>query len=299
MKAQILHDVDPAKYHADDLGVDRPTLSASIAHVLETCSPLHAHAKHPRLGGLVREPKDWHDHGSLSHRLLLGRGAEVEVVEAPDWRTKAAREARDAAREAGKIPVLEADYLAAEATSEELRARFADRGVELDGESEVVALWEEPSDQGGPVACRGMLDHLKAGGGKAVIYDLKSCRSAHPDACRRSADSYGYAIQEAAYRSALELAMPHMTGRVDFVFVFYELEPPYAVTPVRLAGAFRELGERRWRRAVGTWARCLREGRWPGYADDGVVSLEPPPWALNRDLEKNAAAGEAALMGDG
>lgn len=258
-----------------------PALSASIAHVLDSASPLHAWTMHPKLGGVPRAPTKSLDSGSLSHALLLGAGKDVEIIEADDYRTKAAQAARDDARKAGKVPVLVADYEAARKVAETLRARFADVGVTLRGEKEPTALWTETASNGNKVQCRGMFDHLEL----PIIHDLKSIRSANPLVCRRHVESYGYAIQRAAYVSAVERIKPEFTGRVDFVFVFYELEPPYAVTPIRLSGAFRELGERAWRRSVDRWEECLRTNKWPAYTA-GVMDLEPSPWALSKDMDR-------------
>lgn len=286
--ANGFHRVSTSDYLADRC-CDGPTLSASIAHVLDRQSPLHAYARHPRLGGAVPKERAAYDTGSLMHALLLGQGKEVVVIAADDWRTKAAKEQRDQARARGFLPVLEADYEAAKATAERLDQRFAEHGIELrNGDSEITALWTETTREGAQVQCRGMLDHLQMNVYQAMIRDLKSCRSAHPEACQRHVDAYGYAIQRAAYVSAVEHLRPELAGRVDFVFLFFELEEPFAIYPARLSGEFRALGERRWRRAVDTWKRCLRENRWPGYAD-GIAEIAPPPWAMKSDVDRQVA----------
>jgi hypothetical protein len=47
-------------------------------------------------------------------------------------------------------------------------------------------------------------------------------------------------------------------------------------------GIFRELGERRWIRAVTEWARCTAENRWPSYGTT-VNPITAPTWALARE----------------
>lgn len=287
--ALLLRDMSESEYHSDPC--ETPSLSASIANVLHTQSPLHAYHLHPRLGGHRRPPTASMDAGSLAHLLLLGTGSKVEVIVADDWRTKAAKAARDEARAAGKIPVLVEDHDQAAATADALRARFDEHGIKLYGQSEVSVFWRE-----GSVQCRGRIDHvngLEPDRNLIQVLDLKSIKSADPDTCRRHIDTYGYAIQQAAYTRALAQLCPWASGRIDFVFVFFELEPPHAVTPLRLSGAFFELGERRWERAVRTWERCLSTGVWPGY-EDGVGVVEPPPWAMARDMERQIQEGEAA-----
>ncbi|HET9797291.1 MAG TPA: PD-(D/E)XK nuclease-like domain-containing protein [Gemmatimonadaceae bacterium] len=275
--------ISAEEYFADPCKV--PALSSSIANILERQSPLHAWSAHPKLGGISRAPTKSLENGSLSHALLLDAGKGIEVIDAKDYRTKIAQEKRDAAREAGLVPVLEHEYKAATSVARTLRERFASVGISLDGDKELAALWTETARNGAEVQCRGMMDHLKL----PVIYDLKSIRSANPEVCRRHVESYGYALQRAAYVSAVERILPEFAGRVDFVFVFYELEPPYAVTPIRLSGAFRELGERSWRRAVDRWEECLRTNTWPGYATS-ILDLEPSEWALSKDMDRQIAA---------
>lgn len=288
IRNEILH-LSADDYHADPAP---PSLSASIAHVLVKQSPAHAHSRHPRLGGVMPAPTRSMDRGTLAHALILGAGKEIAIVEGyDDYRSPKAREARDMAISQGKIPVLAEEYDDASFTARALRGKFASRfGIEFSGESEIVALWGEAVG-GAEVQCRAMMDHIAL----PRVYDLKSCRSAHPDACQRHAEDYGYAIQRAAYVSAIEHLRPEWAGRVDFIFVFYELEPPFEVTPLRMAGPFRELGERRWRRAVATWERCLRTNTWPGYAD-GIIDLEPPPWALAKDLDQEMAAARSTWL---
>lgn len=271
------------EYFADPCAT--PSLSASIAGVLEAQSPLHAWTRHPRLGGISRPTTKSLENGSLSHALLLDAGKGVQVIDAADYRTNVAKDAREAARKAGLIPVLKKDFDAASKVAGILRQRFLELGISLDGEREITALWTEIASNGATVQCRGMLDHLKL----PRIHDIKSIRSAKPDVCRRHAESYGYAIQRAAYVSALEKIHPELAGRIDFVFVFFELEPPYAVTPVRLSGAFREVGERAWRRAVDRWEECLRTNKWPAYVSE-IIDLEPSEWALSKDMNKQISA---------
>lgn len=277
-RARIL-DVTEDEYHADPCAA--PSLSASIATLLVDRSPLHAWQAHPKLGGVRRAPTAAMDRGTLIHKLLLGKGAEAAIIDAPDYRTKKAQQQRDDARGVGKAPVLASLYSDALATAGVLLKRLADFDVTLGGESEVVVTWEEDSPHG-PVTCRGMFDHLEGD----VIYDLKTSRSAHPRACSRHVVEYGYDVQHAAYLSALEALRPELQGRAVFVHLFVELEPPFGVYPCRLDGVLREYGERRWGRAVETWAKCLATNEWPGYSP-GIEWLAAPSWLLARMQEED------------
>lgn len=273
----MLHEMTPAEYHADPCA--KPSLSASIANVLCERSPLHAWHVHPKLGGRPCESTKEMNEGSLIHRLMLGVGTGVEVIAADNFKTKLAREARDAAIEAGLVPVLERELHRLQRVADTLTARLREEyGIVLSGQKEVVVTWREMA-LSGDVECRGMLDHWDS----PLIDDLKRISSADPDTIAKHVVKYGYAIQEAAYRRGIEQTFPELAGRVRFRFIFFETREPYAITPVELAGSAREFGEARWRRAVETWAQCLSENHWPAYTD-GVLRIEAPAWALAKEM---------------
>lgn len=278
------HRIDAATYHADPC--ERPSLSSTIARVLVGQSPLHAYSMHPRLGGKARAATRSMNFGTLVHALVLGQGVLVEVIHADDWRTKAAREARDEAREAGRIPILADEFEPAQKCADATLAAMAKHGIALTGESELAAIWEEHHDEGASVLCRGMMDHWVEK--TATIYDLKTTESANPKDLASKFIRFGYDIQRAAYVSAVETLHPALRGRVRFVFVFVETEPPFDVVPVIAGGSMRDLGESRWRRAVHMWDRSLRSNRWPGYAERSS-QIEAPAWAMVEEEDRKHA----------
>lgn len=280
LRAARFLDVTTAAYHADPC--ERPSLSSSVACEIVSRSALHAWQVHPKLGGLRREATAATNDGTLIHALLLGEGDDqIAVLDVENFRTNAAKEKRDAALAAGKTIVKAADYDAAKDVAELLRKRLAGRGIVFDGRSEAKIEWAEETDEG-PVLCRGMLDHHKVRFGaipSATIYDLKTIRSCAERMVQSHIAEYGYDIQEAAYRSAVGAVAPETIGRIDCVFLFVEIEPPYDIRPVRLDGIARDTGETKWRHACRTWARCLKTDTWPGYTD-GITEIGLPPWAL-------------------
>jgi hypothetical protein len=216
------------------------------------------------------------DLGTVAHALTLNAGKEFVVLEYDDFRTNAAKEARDTVRAAGFVPILRDDFDRATKVTDALKAQMHVRGIALDGRSEVAITWQEDG-LSGPVMCRGMLDHLRLEAG--TIYDLKFVSNAAQHSIERSAENFGYAIQSAAYTRAVTGLRPDLAGRIQFVFLFCEVEPPYALNVCRPSGMFSELGERRWLRAVDVWGRCLKNDSWPGYGDE-VNDIFPPGWAL-------------------
>jgi hypothetical protein len=277
VSARILKLTDDEYFNDRVLSV--PTLSYSIASTLVRYSPMHAYHEHPKLGGQRMDPTARTDIGTAIHSLLLDGGAQIQMIPFDDFRKDAAKEARDAVRAAGKVPVTMDKFPAMAAAADAIRERLADKGIHLDGESEVAITWEALSTRG-PVACRGRTDHLKFS--KGIIYEVKTIDKAHPDQINRRIVEQGYDLQFAAYTSALEALRPDLEGRVRFVFIFAEWKPPYAVTVGEPDGMLRELGARRWNRAVESWAECLEANSWPDYSDR-PVAFSAPAWALAKE----------------
>jgi hypothetical protein len=279
-------DISEAEYHNDPHGT--PSLSSTIARTLVRESPAHAYLKHPKLGGAKFEPKTDMDRGTLLHKLLLGAGREVAVIECDDWKKPANRELRDIHREAGRIAVTRKLYEEALETAKSLKPRLAAKGIVFDGHSEVTLLWHEEAANGTRMPCRARLDHIK----ENHLYDLKITGDANPRTLRGGhITNMGYEIQTACYTSGASRVLPHLRGRFDYTLVFCEFEPPYSITKVRSAGSMRELGERRWRRAVNVWEYCTRTGEWPDYTGrDEIVLVEAKPWEMEEEETSYDAA---------
>lgn len=280
MTPTIRTDLSDLDYYNDPCVT--PSLSQSIAHTLISESPLHAWLRHPRLGGMPRKPTAEMKKGTLIHSLLLDNGKDLQLCNYPDWRTKKSQEDRAQALTVGKVPVLPKQIEEVLDAVAAIKTQLDDRGLSLNGagQCEAMVVWEEQTDEGTPVLCRGKLDHWLS----PRITDLKTIQQAHPRVIAAHMVKYGYAIQAAAYRSAVAKVHPELAGRVDFVFAFAEIEPPYCVTLARPSGTMRELGERQWRRAVNEWERCLRLGKWPSYTE-GIIDVEAPAWALTQAEE--------------
>lgn len=278
MTPGLYTDIPESVYHADPC--DRPSLSASMAHILVDDCPARAFHSHPRLGGNRRDPTDEMERGTLIHALLLGTGKEVRVFKFKDWRTNEAKAAKAQAKADGAIPILAHRKLELDYVVMGIQQRLDDLHISFEvGSREAVMHWIEEADDGTKVLCRGMTDHILLKSDKVLITDLKTCESAKPTDCAKSCINYGYDIQWAAYTSAARKLWPDAAGREHMRFIFMECEPPYIVTPAVFDGTMRELGERKWRRAVNLWAECMRTGDWPGYTKL-EARLSAPAWAV-------------------
>src|SRR5882724_13097827 len=134
------------QYHADP--APTASLSNSIANILLDQSPLHAWLAHPRLNpAYTREVNTRFDLGSAAHLMLLERREDKIVrVQAKDWRTNAAKEARAAAQANGQYAVLEEQYgdIVSMCTAAQDYLLTTELGDMLaTGEPERTVMWQE------------------------------------------------------------------------------------------------------------------------------------------------------------
>ena len=139
-KPGVYRGVSEADYRADPCPT--PSLTQSLCKILIERSPKHAWTECPRLNPHYKYDDDTkYDIGNVAHRLILGRGKEIEVVQFDDWRKKAAQDAREAAADAGKIAVLEHQFNQASDMVSAARLQLAkheDRDAFTNGAGEVL-----------------------------------------------------------------------------------------------------------------------------------------------------------------
>ena len=261
------------EYHNDPCPL--PSLSSSIAKKLLRQTPRHAWAAHPRLGGpKPQNPTSAMLFGSVTHKIVLGAGSRVRIIDAPDYRSKAAQASRDDAFNAGMLPILLDDFDRADRVAEAIRIRCQQVDPAMfTGQSELVAIWQEDG-----VWCRAMMDCLRVADDDAIAWidDLKtSGQDIGPSAVGKTIANMGYDLQAAFYQRAVTAL--DATKRAVVTFGFAETDPPYEATIVRLDGAAMEIGRRQVCAAVEIWRRCLAADSWPGYPAD-IVRAELPPW---------------------
>lgn len=283
-----VHEIPAEEYHSDLLDPKRPSFSKSIAHTLLTSSPAHAKAKHPRLNpGYQAQDEERFDIGTACHALMLeGRNA-VQVINADDWRTKIAKEQRDEARIAGRIPLLEKHWMACQdmvaATREQLDAIEIDPPLFVNGRAEQTIVWDEDG-----VLCRARADWLHDNATACDDYKTTS-RSAHPEAWSRALYSIGADLQHALYCRGIKA----VTGKEPaFRFVVQETFAPYALSVIQLTPAVVALANEKLNTALEIWKRCLETNVWPAYPQR-VCWAELPPWEEARFLERDAMRAAA------
>ena len=254
-----------------------PRLSPSIAKVLIEC-PLKAWHQHRLLGGGVSQGTDQMTTGKLFERLITGVD-EGDIVALPfnDFRTNAAKEAKAEAEANGMVAVLEYKLELLRNEAAIIREKIVARVPDWEGAvNQMRVEWNARGCD-----CSGVIDQASIRDTSYTLFDLKSTACASIQGAERSASRFGYDIQFAAYTQAVETLNPHLAGRGDMFFIFYETTPPYCVTPTRLDGGVRSLGGSKWQKAQRIWRECMESGVWPEYVPDGdYAELTCKPWEL-------------------
>lgn len=280
-------------YHADPCEV--PSLSSTIGRRLIDASPAHARNDHSRLNpDYKRTTKPKFDFGSLIHKLVLGAGANIEVLPYDAWTTKESREMRDAAYEDGKIPVKQKDFDRAELMLAAFHVYLSKCDPIIQetmafGESEVIAVWQEQS-----IWCRAMLDKVHIDGETATIIDYKSTEAsaAHHETQRRIF-AMGYDFQGVFYGRGIVALMPEIK-ELRFAIITQEVTPPFGMTVIAPTIEAAELAEVKVLTSMALWERCMSTDKWPGYPS-ATLPAKPLPWTerdwLAREVDDPMLAG--------
>lgn len=268
-----VYEIPEEDYHADPVK-DRSLSSSGARRLLPPSCP--AKFKHELD---YPEVKRVFDLGRGAHRMVLGTGPDIDVIEAPDYRTAAARQRRDDAHAAGVVPLLEHEHEQMCDMAAALRRHSIAKDLfKHGGRAEQTLIWQDAPTG---VWRRARLDWLpdKPGPhGRLVIVDYKTCRSASPDVIPGALASYGYHMQGAWYADGVRAL--GLAKDAAFCLVMQEKDPPYLVTVAQVDAIALSIGRDLNRRALQRYKRCRETGQWPGYVDPetepAVVAL--PSW---------------------
>lgn len=280
--AEGMHpDISEETYHSDPC--PEPSLNQTTAKILLERSPRHAWHQHPRLNpDFHRDENPKFDLGNVAHRILLGRGREPMIIDAPDYRTKDAQKLRAIAVNTGKLPVLEYQYEQACRMRDSAIKQLRTIGIEWLPEthphvrSELACLWR--TEHGW---MRTKIDRLQQ-------FDSIDYKTTHGEASERVLANRmiedGWHIQAAMHELALHRFIPEWAGRFRFLFAVQEAYAPFALVVWQMPESAMTLGRDQLERAAHIWADCMRSKRWPSYNRETIGRLEVPGWALQQIL---------------
>jgi hypothetical protein len=266
----IVPDLPELEYHS------HPALSSTGARKL-----LDSPARYQWAQNHPEPQKDAFDLGHAVHKKILGVGAHV--IEYPEEHltpsgnasTKAATVEWVEEQRANGLVVISATQAAlVNGMTEAVLAHPKARMLLEDAEMVEASVFATDPDAG--VDMRARFDYIGHRAG-----DLKTARDASPDGFARSAAEYRYDVQQEWYRLAYAIAA---RDTMPFDFIVVESHAPYLVAVYELDIEFVQMGRRKVREALDTYAACVASGVWPGYPVDAEPLL-PPAWLLFREGE--------------
>lgn len=291
-------------YHRDPC--PEPSLSAHDADALLELSPRHVWSGHPKLSGNVEpfEASADMQFGAAAHAMFAGQGdRNIVWIDAKDWRTNAAKDARADAIRNCKVPLLveqkarlEAMYAAVQEQAAQHPELAASLGAPGCTERTLVA-----QDRG--VWVRALFDWIPDNPAHAAIDWKITKRGAGPSAYERPVQQ-DYAVRMHHYSHVRRLV--HGTSFLPQTFLgVIEAEEPFGLVLHGCAEDLAEYAGKRWEEAFQLWWKCLAAGtdkkHWPLYPPY-VNWVNAAPWQITRwevELEdmKSRRAGMTVAQG--
>jgi exodeoxyribonuclease VIII len=224
----------------------------------------------------AQEPSAAMRNGTLVHCALFEPDAvATRYVVKPaghDGRTKEGR-----AWTAGisqSVQVIDFAQMAAATLQAVAIRRLPEIGALLsDGYAEASAFW---TDEATGELCKCRPDWVSPAGDGVILVDGKTCVDASPDGFAKAIWNYGYHLQAAWYSDGFEKA----TGQRVHGFVFAAVENtwPYAAAAYMLGDDALDQAREKNERLLELYAKCKKNGVWPGYAET-IQPIALPTWA--------------------
>jgi hypothetical protein len=228
------------------------------------------------------------DAGSVVHKLILGRGADIEVVDVrygerhkqagervKDWATEAAKAAREAARAAGKIPVLALKYpiynQAAATAIQFMEAHPECHTYPGEGRAELTMIAEHDG-----IWFKALADWCPHDQTLPLL-DVKTTEWTAAPAVFAKRIQSEYAFQDAFYRRVRRMITGITTPPARFIVV--ELDPPHGISMVTPDPELCRMADYEVSRAIMLWTDCMRRDAWPSYPMV-LTEIGPARWQV-------------------
>jgi hypothetical protein len=277
-------------YHSDCCA--GPSLSHGGAHeIIRSCPAIYyqdspynpekpdeeTEAKRITIGSaahmLTLEPEKF----SASIAIVRGRTAKGEASKG--YTSADAKQQRDNAIAAGKLPLLPEEYEQVLAMHDVLMRHPLAGGVFDGGVAERSFFWQD-KEFGVWLKCRP--DYLYPDN-DTVIHFKTTGRAASPPDMAKILWDMGWHSTVPWYCDGIEAVTGHRP-RNSF-FVVQETEPPYIVSVTTIKPSAIAWGHKANRKAISIFANCMKTGEWYGYREPGsldrdtIFQISMPTWA--------------------
>ena len=247
-----IYDIPDAEYLLDP--VIEPSLNSTTAKAMIALSPAHAWAQHPRLGrplDIEHDSTPAQDIGHVAHAMFLRGESSVAVLNVTDFRTNKAKDLRDEAIAAGRIP-LKADRYADVMQVVNRLQRFRERtGAFTEGKPEQTLVWREEKQWS-----RCKVDWLPDDP-EAAPWDLKTLSGrANTQTFSRSAFDFGYDMQNSFYTRGCECVRGEPPQPMKICVV--ETTAPYGIRVFEFSRIAIESADQIVSQAISMWSPVSR-----------------------------------------
>lgn len=286
------NDIAIEDYHGNLDLCPAPSLSSSGIKVLLDKSPLHFWFNSPLNPGRPPEVQKRHlNLGKAIHDALLlpDRWSTEFYHVVPDGFTPAhhvkwADEIpgyRKALRE-GRAILFQADAVKVARMAEQVSKHELANALLISGTPEMTLIWQDEKTGVWMKARPDVTPDLRA-----IIPDVKSALNPAPAAFEKHASNFRYFNSAAHYLDGLDALYGEEKRR--FIFIVIESNEPHTVTLYQADEDDISRARMENRKAIDTFARCLKTGNWPEYAK-GVLPLQLPPYVRAR-IDREAENG--------
>lgn len=207
------------------------------------------------------KPKDWHASSATCQKIIADNHAKgIDTIDPETWATAETMTANINDRVVDDVGRL-GDIIAASQT-----------------QAMAIADVTEP-ETGITVRLRVLLDILPPHEAMGLV-DLKTALHLHPDKWRAEIPKFGYDVQAAMYLHVWNLA----SGETRSAFSHFIVgnQAPHLTAARSMSESYLDLGLYKFRRALASYCRCIRDDRWPGYSPSGIEEVEPTEWELRK-----------------
>lgn len=282
MTAEYFIDMPEEEYHSDPF--EEISISSGMLRTLALKTPSHLKAESARLNPLAQHKSAQNmDRGSVIHKILVG-GDGVAWLDFKDYRTKAAKEAKEAAYSAGRTPMLlkekEEIKMICAAVKEQIKNDPENNDALRSGDFESSAFWHEEID-GEKVFCRARFDNVDFEAGS--ITDIKSTGVLLTKWERTELYGNKYYLQAEHYSRAFKAITGKRPKR--FRFLLIETSPPYLIKFIEVHPSYQDLIEEYYNNLLRVWKHSLKINYFAGYPA-GTHYVHMPSYELS-EVENN------------
>lgn len=254
------YDLPEDVYHSDPC--ETPSLSAGMINQILLAPKKCWHAS-SRLNPNWEEPDDGGKFsiGTVTHIIHLEPhefDRKVIVVDAADWRSKAAKESRADAKKSGMTAILKHQMDQIREAREAFQANAFTRDAWKNGKTEQSLIWLHPTLK---IWCRSRPDFISDA--LTHLIDHKATADANPERFGKHAYDLGYYRRAAFYLDGAECVFGKRPAH--YWFLNQETKAPYLTSVVELDESALEAGRLENEKAAILFVRCLEKDDWFGY----------------------------------